>query len=82
MCLALPGRILSVEGKRARVDFGGIEREILLDLVEGAGPGSWVLAHAGFAIEQLEEQEAREVLELFSELQQASAEVAAAEAGE
>lgn len=53
MCLAVPGRVMDVQGSNATVDFGGITREIALDLVPEATEGSWVLAHAGFAIQVL-----------------------------
>lgn len=71
MCLAIPGQIVAIEGRNARVEFGGITREIALDLVPEAGAGSWVLAHAGFAIQLLTEEEARETLSLFDELREA-----------
>lgn len=81
MCVAVPGRVLSIEGRSARVDFGGVERELAMDLVPGAGVGDWVLAHAGFAIQQLDEGEAQETLALFAEMEAMGVDPDAAEEG-
>lgn len=71
MCLAIPARVIEKNGDRARVDFGGgVLREVDLTLVE-AGVGDYVLVHAGFAIQVLEEEEARETLRLWSEILEA-----------
>jgi len=67
MCLAVPGRVLEClerDGLRfARVDFGGIRKEICLETAPEAGPGDWVLVHVGFALRVLDEAAAREVYE-------------------
>lgn len=68
MCLAVPGRISEIEGTTAQVDFGGVTREASLVLVPAAAAGDYVLVHAGFAIEVLNEEEAKETLSLFREL--------------
>jgi len=52
----------------ARVEVGGIERSASLQLTPEAKPGDYVLIHAGFAIQVLDEQEAQETLKLFEEL--------------
>ncbi|MEM4727825.1 MAG: HypC/HybG/HupF family hydrogenase formation chaperone [Candidatus Bathyarchaeia archaeon] len=71
MCLAIPARVIEKNGDRARVDFGGgVLREVDLTLVE-AGVGDYVIVHAGFAIQVLEEEEARETLRLWSEILEA-----------
>jgi hydrogenase expression/formation protein HypC len=67
MCLAVPGKILALEGGIARVDFGGVERDLCMDLLPEVGCGAWVLAHAGFAIQVLDEEEAQATLALFQE---------------
>ena len=67
MCLAIPGRVLSVEGNEALVDFVGTRRAVRVDLVE-ARPGDYVIVHVGYAIEVLDEESARETLELFREI--------------
>jgi hydrogenase expression/formation protein HypC len=65
MCLAIPGQIIDVadEANRlARVDVAGVRRTINIGLLddadEGVGPGDWVLIHVGFAISQVDEEEA------------------------
>ena len=68
MCLAVPGRILSLEGATARVDFGGVTRTVMTPLLEGLRLGDYVLVHAGFAIQRLETSEASEVLALLEQI--------------
>ena len=70
MCLAIPGKVVDVEGDVGRVDFGGVQREVNLSLVE-AGVGEYVVVHAGFAIEVLDEKAALETLELFRDILEA-----------
>lgn len=68
MCLAVPARVLKKDGDVARVDFGeGTIREINIALVD-VNVGEYVIVHAGFAIEVLDEAEAKETLRLWSEL--------------
>lgn len=67
MCLAVPGKVVELDGNMGRVDFGGVERELCMDLLTEVEVGSWVLAHAGFAIQVLDEDEARKTLALFQE---------------
>ena len=71
MCLAVPGKILGIDGDTARVDFGGITREANVILVPEAAVDSYVLVHAGFAIQVLNEAEAEETLSLFRQLAEA-----------
>ncbi|MBS7638064.1 HypC/HybG/HupF family hydrogenase formation chaperone [Candidatus Bathyarchaeota archaeon] len=71
MCLAIPARVIEKNGNRARVDFGGgVLREVDLTLVE-AEVGNYVLVHAGFAIQVLDEEEARETLHFWGEILEA-----------
>jgi len=61
MCLAIPGQILEVvdEANRlAKVDVAGVKRTINIGLLDDVGPGDWVLVHVGFAISQVDEEEA------------------------
>jgi hydrogenase expression/formation protein HypC len=66
MCLAVPGRVLELtreHGLRtARVDFGGVRKRVCVETVPDAGPGDWILVHAGFALQILDEAAARDVL--------------------
>ena len=68
MCLAVPGRIIELDGVTARVDFGGVTREANVTLVPEAAVDSYVLVHAGFAIQVLNEVEAEETLSLFRQM--------------
>ena len=73
MCLAIPGRIIEVvdEGNRlARVDVAGVQRNVNIGLLDadeggGVGPGDWVLIHVGFALSQVDEEEAQATLKLL-----------------
>ena len=66
MCLAIPMRICSIEDDGiARVTAMGAERDVALDLTPQAQVGDYVLVHAGFAIEVVDEQYAAETLELI-----------------
>lgn len=65
MCLAIPAQVKEIdEGNLATVDILGVTREISLDLTPQAEVGSYVLVHAGFAIEVVDEQFAQETLDL------------------
>ncbi len=73
MCLAIPAKIMTKDGNRAQVDFGeAVLREVNVSLVE-AEVGNYVLVHAGYAIQVLEEQEALETLRLWNEILQTEA---------
>ncbi|MDR0335051.1 MAG: HypC/HybG/HupF family hydrogenase formation chaperone [Methanomassiliicoccaceae archaeon] len=67
MCLALPGKIISVKGDTADVDFGGVVKQANITMVESK-IGDWVVVHAGFAIEIMDEEEARKTIELWNEV--------------
>ena len=74
MCLAIPAKIVSVKEDKAKVDFGeGVLREVNVTLVN-AKVGDYVLVHAGYAIQVLDEKEALETLELWNEILEAEAE--------
>ncbi|MBS7629680.1 HypC/HybG/HupF family hydrogenase formation chaperone [Candidatus Bathyarchaeota archaeon] len=68
MCLAIPGKIIRIIGDRAEVDFGdGTKRQVDISLVD-AKVGQYVIVHAGFAIEVIDEQQANETLKLWDEM--------------
>jgi len=74
MCLAVPGRIMSVSGddplmRMAKVSFGGVLKDVSLAYVPEAGVGDYVIVHVGFALNRLDEAEALETLALLEELQ-------------
>ena len=66
MCLAIPARIVSIEeGHMASVDIMGVTRKVSLDLTPEAKEGDFVLVHAGFALQIVDEQYANETLEIL-----------------
>ena len=68
MCLAIPAKVIEVNGDVAKVDFGeGVLREVNVSLVE-AKVGDYVLVHAGYAIQVLSQGEAMETLRLWKEI--------------
>jgi hydrogenase expression/formation protein HypC len=74
MCLAIPAKIMNIDGTKAHVDFGqGVLREVNVSLVE-AKVGEYVLVHAGFAITIIEEKEAKETLSLWNSILEAGQE--------
>jgi hydrogenase expression/formation protein HypC len=69
MCLSVPVRVLEVHDAHwATVDMGGTSKRISIDLVEDVQPGEYVLLHVGFAIQKVDEEEARLTLELFDQM--------------
>jgi hydrogenase expression/formation protein HypC len=72
MCLAIPGKILdAVErgaSRIAKVQFGGVTREVYLDFVPEAEVGDYVLVHVGFAVSRMDEEEARRTYELLEQM--------------
>ncbi|MEE1940194.1 HypC/HybG/HupF family hydrogenase formation chaperone [Streptomyces sp. TRM 70361] len=72
MCLAVPGRVTGIEerdGTRmARVDFGGVEKDVCLAYLPEVETGEYVIVHVGFALQRLDEESARASLELFEQL--------------
>jgi hydrogenase expression/formation protein HypC len=72
MCLAIPGKIVDITGenpleRQARVSFGGVIKKISLAYVPEAQAGDYVIVHAGFALEQLDEEEAQRTFAAFQE---------------
>jgi hydrogenase expression/formation protein HypC len=70
MCLAVPGMVESISGRTAIIDFGGVKREAVIDLMEDGAvkPGTYVLVHTGFVIQILSKEEAEETLALWREI--------------
>jgi len=74
MCLAIPGKIVEVLDssgvKMAKVDFGGVAREVCLEYLPEAGLGDYVMVHVGFAISQVDEEEAARTYATLREMDQ------------
>ena len=73
MCLGVPGKILEIEPNAlgltmGKVSFGGVVKEICVAYVPEAQVGDYVIVHAGFALNKLDEGEAMEVFELLREM--------------
>ncbi len=68
MCLAVPMKILSLDGMTATVEVSGIKKSVRIDLLPQATVGNYVLVHAGLAISIVDESEAKETLELLEQL--------------
>lgn len=68
MCLAIPLMVSSIEGKEAIAEVEGIKRKIRLDFIDDIKPGDYVIVHAGFAIEKLTEEHAKENLKIIREV--------------
>lgn len=73
MCLAVPGKILSMDDsgalKMAQVDFGGVVREICIEWLPEAQIGDYVLAHVGTALSLIDEESAKASLDAFEEIE-------------
>jgi hydrogenase expression/formation protein HypC len=67
MCLAIPSKIVKIENNVATIDVDGVQREASLLLVENPEVGDYVVVHAGFAINKINEEDALESLKLLRE---------------
>ena len=67
MCLAIPSKIIKIENNMATIDVDGVQREASLLLLEDANVGEYVIVHAGFAIQKIDESAAQETLSLLRE---------------
>lgn len=68
MCLAVPLKIVSIDGNSAQAEIEGVKRTIRIDFVKNVNIGDYVIVHAGFAIEKLKEEDAIENLRLIKEV--------------
>ena len=71
MCLAIPGQIVEITdevNRLASVDVVGVRRTVNIGLLDGAGPGDWVLIHVGFALSRIDENEAAATLRLLRQM--------------
>ena len=68
MCLGIPMRIKKIEKETAVVRTGGLEKKINVGFLKDIKIGDYVIVHAGFAIEKVNEKKAKETLALFNEI--------------
>lgn len=79
MCLAVPGKIVSIfeedppEVRRGKVDFAGVQKEVSLAFTPEALVGSYVLVHVGFALSVVDEEEAQRIFETLNEMERLEA---------
>ncbi|HUS57851.1 MAG TPA: HypC/HybG/HupF family hydrogenase formation chaperone [Planctomycetota bacterium] len=75
MCLGVPMKIESIDGKRGVGSYSGGEYDIRLDLIEQPKVGEYVMVHAGMALDRLDEDQARQTLEALREFDELSGRV-------
>lgn len=68
MCLSVPGKVVEIQNNMAKVEVGGLVRDVSMDICPDAAVGDYVLIHAGFAIQKLDEKEALETLDLLRKM--------------
>ncbi len=80
MCLAIPGKVelirTDTQPTMGKVSFGGIRKEVCLELVPEVKVGDYVIVHVGFAISRMDEEEALETLRLFDQMDDRSQDAA------
>lgn len=74
MCLGIPGKVVAIDEEHGlrmgKVEFGGIQKRVCLEHVPEVRIGDYVVVHVGFALQRLDEQEARRVFEYLEEMRQ------------
>ena len=68
MCLAVPVKVVSIEGDEAETEIGGVKRRVSIALTPEVKVGDYVLLHTGYAIGVVDEVEAKETLKIFEEI--------------
>ena len=73
MCLAIPGKIVSIdesnnELKMAKVNFGGVMKDICIQWLSDVQIGDYVLAHVGFALNKIDQKDAEETIEILKQM--------------
>ncbi len=71
MCLAVPGRVEEIEGRFGVVNFGGVRKRVDISLVAKCKVGDYVIVHAGYAIEIMDQKDAEETLSLLRQVEAA-----------
>jgi hydrogenase expression/formation protein HypC len=68
MCLSVPGKVVEIQNNMAKVEVGGVLRDVSMDVCPDVVVGDYVLIHTGFAIQKLDEKEALDTLALLREI--------------
>ncbi|HEX9909838.1 MAG TPA: HypC/HybG/HupF family hydrogenase formation chaperone [Desulfatiglandales bacterium] len=68
MCLSVPGKVVEIQNNMAKVEVGGVLRDVSMDVCPDVVVGDYVLIHTGFAIQRLDEKEALETLDLLRKM--------------
>ncbi len=71
MCLAVPAKVIEIDGQMAKVEVEGVSRMVSTMLVPDLKLGDYIIAHAGFALHVVDEKDALESIELLKQLAQA-----------
>jgi hydrogenase expression/formation protein HypC len=79
MCLALPCRIVAIDGDNATIDVSGMKKDISLALMDDVAVGDYVIVHVGYALTKLDPEEAEKTLALFAEMGEQALQEAARE---
>ena len=79
MCLALPCRVVAIDGETATIDVSGMKKDISLALLDDVAIGDYVIVHVGYALTRLDPEEAEKTLALFAEMGDAAMAEAARE---
>lgn len=74
MCLAIPAKVLSVEGTRAVCEMTGVQKDIDISLTPEVEPGQWVIVHVGFALQIIDEAKAEATLQAMATVGASTAE--------
>ena len=72
MCLAIPLKISEIQGKEAMAELEGVKQKIRIDFIKNLKVGDYVIVHAGFALERLDEEQAKANIELIKEVTDAA----------
>ncbi|MCE1245349.1 MAG: HypC/HybG/HupF family hydrogenase formation chaperone [Firmicutes bacterium] len=68
MCLAVPVKLVEIDGKKGKVETGGVVAEIGLAFIDEPQVGDYLIIHAGYALEKIDPEEAQKTLKLFEEI--------------
>ena len=75
MCLSIPAKVIEIKGQMAKVEVGGVNYEASLQMLTDVKEGDYVLLHTGFAIEKIDEEEAKATLQVFEDFEKLNKEL-------